>query len=428
MRIRTNMAISMDINALGLFRLRVMCFSLLAIIGCGETKSTPNNGQSTTNQNSGSSKTIPPEYRVLAETLCMEIKTSPKMFRDNKGMSELIAEGYGAILALRGIKTTDNDISYIAQQGESGVAEAVLRFERINAMPKPAGMDELLFTSLVDVCYGNIFGVYARGKDAEDKGNAIINELRCLIAATEKVDATHQLLDKIAEKYSSSSTPPNGQIVVDFDESWGYWGPHDWLSIYNAGPAITDATVVVQLTGSKQEMRKNIHFIKNWPTKTWMYARYQPGEELLGRKSDRMTVTNVQQVDVALYSPQYSTNINYIYQGKNKDAKIAEKCKPIELSGRFVPFESGILWDTQRGAEFTLNGVPFLGNCQVKLTFENGNKSTAVVWDIDLWKKGERKSFTTKEAQLTFDPEEIGISISFPGNGYVYKSNLKVKP
>lgn len=248
-----------------------------------------------------------------------------------------------------------------------------------------------------------------------------------LIVAIEKADAAQQLMGKIAEKYSAPFTPASGQIVVDFSEAWGCWGPHDWFSIYNAGPALTDITLAVELTGSKQEMRKNIHFIKSWPANTWMYARYEPGNEILGKIVGNMSVPNVQNIAVTLYSPQYSTNINYIYQGKNKDAKIGQKCKAIALSGRFVPFESGI-FGIHSGAEFTLDGVPFLGNCQVKLTFESGNKSTAVVWDIDLWKKGERKSFATKEAQLTFDPEEIGINISFPSTGYVYKSNLKVKP
>ena len=93
-----------------------------------------------------------------------------------------------------------------------------------------------------------------------------------------------------------------------------------------------------------------------------------------------------------------------------------------------MPFESGIFWDTQRGAEFTLDGVPFISNCQVKLTFDNGNKSTEVVWNIDSWGKGESKSFKTKEGQLTFDPDKINVDISFPGTGYVYKSTLEVKP
>lgn len=428
MRNRMSMKISIDTKAFGLFRLWAISFGLLAAIGCGETKSTSNNGQSTNNQNSGSSKTIPPEYRVLAETLCMEIKTSPEMFRDNKGMSELIAEGYGAILALRGIKTTDKDITYIAEQGESALAEGIRRFEKINAMPKPPGADELFFSSFIDGFFGNVFGGYARGKDAEEKQKAIVNELMPLIVAIEKADAAQQLMGKIAEKYSAPFTPASGQIVVDFSEAWGCWGPHDWLSIYNAGPALTDITLAVELTGSKQEMRKNIHFIKSWPANTWMYARYEPGNEILGKIVGNMSVPNVQNIAVTLYSPQYSTNINYIYQGKNKDAKIAKKCKAIALTGRFVPFESGIFWDTQRGAEFTLDGVPFITNCQVKLTFDNGNKSTEVVWNIDSWEKGESKSFKTKEGQLRFDPDKINVDISFPGTGYVYKSTLEVKP
>jgi hypothetical protein len=373
------------------------------------------------------SKPLPPEYRTLAENLSLDIKSSRDQYRDNKSITEIIAEGHGAVMALRGIQSSDGDIAYIAEQGQSAYSEATRRLERINALPKPPGADELFVSSFIDGFFGNVFGGYARGKDAEDKQNAIYVEAQALVAAVEKADAVHHLLPKVAAKYSAPLTNVNGRILVDFDEAWGCWGPHDWFSIYNSGPALQDCTIVVQLTGEQRDVRKNVHFIKNWPANTWMYARYEPGQEILGRKVGRMSVDSVQQLDVTVYSPQFATAINYVYQGTVKDNKIAEKCTNLKVSGRYRPFKSGFVWDTQRGAYFTLDGVSFVGKCRVDVTFRRGNRSEGWYWQFDYWKKGEEKTFDTQKGQLTFDPDNIDMVISFPGTNYKYETTLDVK-
>lgn len=82
------------------------------------------------------------------------------------------------VLALRGIQSSDRDITYIADQGQAAYSEAISRLERINALPKPPGAGELFVSSFVDGFFGNVFGGYARSKDAEDKQNAIIDVLQ----------------------------------------------------------------------------------------------------------------------------------------------------------------------------------------------------------------------------------------------------------
>ena len=397
-----------------------------ALTGCGNGTTTSVKSPDST-QGADSPKTLPPEYRTLAENLCLDIKSSPDLYRDNKGMTEIIAEGHGAVMALRGIQSSDQDITYIAEQGRSAYSEAISRLERINALPKPPGAGELFVSSFVDGLFGNVFGGYARGKDAEDKQNAIIVEAQALVGAVEKADAVHQLLPKVAEKYSAPISESSGRIVVDFDESWGWWGPHDWFSIYNSGPTLQDCTIVVQLTGEQRDVRKNVHFIKNWPANTWMYARYEPGQAILGRRVGNMSVIQVQQLDVTVYSPQFATAINYVYQGAVKDKKIAEKCKDLKLSGRYRPFDSGLVWDTQRGAYFTLDGVAFVGKCRVDVTFRRGFQSKGWYWQFDYWKKGEEKTFDTQKDQLTFDPDNIDVVISFPGTNYKHEATLAVK-
>jgi hypothetical protein len=92
---------------------------------------------------------------------------------------------------------------------------------------------------------------------------------------------------------------------------------------------------------------------------------------------------------------------------------------------RFRPFESG-LWDTQRGAFFTPDGVAFIPKCRVDVTFRRGSQSKGWYWEVDYWKKGEEKTFDTQKGQLLFDPYDIEVVISFPGTSYQYKATLVV--
>jgi hypothetical protein len=372
------------------------------------------------------SKALPPEYQTLVENLSLEMKSSPNQYRDNKSITELMSEGHRTVMALRGIHSSDPDIAYIAKQGDSAYSEALNRLERINALPKPPDAEELFFSSFIDGFFGNFSGGYSRGRDAENKQNAIIGEAQALVAAIEKADTAHQLLTSVAEKYSAPLTTSTGRIRVDFDESWGWWGPHDWFSVHNNGPALQDCTIAVQMTGAKGDVRKNVHYVKNWPNNSWLYGRYERGQEILGRKAGRMTVYVVQKVDVTVYSPKFATVINYVYQGAEKDKKIAEKCKDLKVSCRYQPFDSGFFSDTQRGALLTLDGVPFVGKCRVDVTFSKklNSERKAWYWEFDSWKKGEQKVFAAK--QLTFDPDNINVVISFPGTYYQYPTSFSI--
>jgi hypothetical protein len=56
----------------------------------------------------------PPGYRILAKNLGMEMKSSPDLFRDDKQLPEIISEGHSAIMELRGIQSSDQQVIYIA--------------------------------------------------------------------------------------------------------------------------------------------------------------------------------------------------------------------------------------------------------------------------------------------------------------------------
>lgn len=396
------------------------------LIGCGKDTGASTAPYPLPPVSTPSPKPLPEEYRTLAEHVSMEMNPAPNQFRDDEGIPEIMAEGHSAVMALRSIESSDRDIMYIATQAEASYSELLKHLERINALPKPPGAVELMVSSFVDGLFGNVFGGYARGLDAEDKQKAINAEIYPILAAIEKADAAHQLLPKVAEKYSASFCDSTNRIVVDFDESWGSFGPYDWFYIYNRGSGMKDCTILVQLTGATGEVRKNVHFVKDWPANSWMCARYAGGTELLGRNVGRTSVLEVQKVDVTIYSPQFATLIAYVYQGEEKDKDVAERCKDLKFTGRYQPFKSGILWDTQRGVKFTLDGVAGIPKCRVDITFRKWMQSKTYHWELDGWLKGEEKSFTTSKGDLTFDPTKIDMSISFPGTNYKHEVTLKV--
>ncbi|MHB1038380.1 MAG: hypothetical protein ACYC35_28055 [Pirellulales bacterium] len=353
----------------------------------------------------------------------MAMEQSPDQLRDDKGLTAILADGHEAVMTLRNIKSSDRDITYIAEQAQGAFSDVVKRLEQINSLPKPPGEGELFASSFVDGFFLNFRGAYARGKDVEDKQMALKAEAEALLAAIQKADAARQLLPKVAEKYSASLCDSAERIGVDFDESWGCFGPHDWCFLDNRGPALQDCTIVVQLTGAKGDVRKNVHFVKEWPTNSRMYARYEGGQET----TFRQTVYKVQQMDVTIYSPQFATLIKYVYEGPEKDKDVAARCKALQFKGRYQPFVSGIVWDTQRGVYFTLDGVDLIPQCQVEITFRRGSESKGWSWDYDYWKKGDEKWFGTSKEELTFEPDNIDITVSFPGTNYKHRATLAVK-
>ncbi len=369
-------------------------------------------------------KALPPEYRTLAEILSLDIRSDPKQYRDNEGMAEIIGEGHTAVMALRGIKSSDSDINYIAAQGQAAFSDAISRLERINSLPKPPGEGELFVSSFIDGFFSNFAGAFERARDAEDKQRAIINEVEGLIGAIDKADAAQTLLPKVAERYAAPVSTNAGRIRVDLDESWGPFGPHDWLCLYNTGPDLEDCTILVELTGANGDVRKNVHFLRKWSGNSWMYARYAPDYDLLGRKG-RMTVYNVDTVDVTIFSPKFSTTIHYVYTGAEKDKDVAEWCKDAHLTWWYQAFEEGIFFDTYRGVKLRLDKPAILPKCRVDVTSKSGWQSKGLYWEFDYWEQGDTKTFSHKD--LTFDPDTIEVVISFPGTNHRINRTLNRK-
>ena len=89
----------------------------LLLGGCGDSAS-PAPGSAfrpiTTTASIPATRPFPPEYRILAKNLGMEMKSSPDLFRDDKQLPEILSEGHSAIMELRGIQSSDQQVIDIA--------------------------------------------------------------------------------------------------------------------------------------------------------------------------------------------------------------------------------------------------------------------------------------------------------------------------
>lgn len=420
-----------------MFRMIAVFGLICSFSGCSDnSKQTARDGSRNTPASlvlhgTPSVKQLPPEYRVLAEQLSLDIKSSPDEFHNDKSMADAMAEIHLAIMELKGVQSSDSDLKYIADQGLAGWSEFVSSLERLNALPAPPSQSEVMVTSFfAGLAAGDpISGMLAGGTigaDAEQKKNSVAVEVQGMIAGGDKADAAHMMLPKIAERYAATPTTGMNRFVIDINASWGAFGPNDWFCVNNNGDALDDCTIQVQLTGATGQVRKNVHFVRHWPARTWMYAKYEPGQLLLGQQTGRMTVSEIQKAEVSVWSPKFTSSQTYTYQGAEKDKDIAERCSKINLTGRYQPFVKGTLWSTQRGCYFTLNGFPYTPKGRATVTFKKGKESKAFGWDFDSWKAGEEKYFGTTAGQLEFDPDSIDIALSFPGTSYQHKVNLQV--
>lgn len=371
---------------------------------------------------------LPPEFRTLAMHLAREVKHDPQEFHDDKGFTECIAEGNAAVMGLGNIKSSDTDINYIASEGQAAYAEVVKRLETLDALPKPTG-GKFLAESLVDLLNRNLSGPIARFSGVDPESQSLAGELEGLVAAANRVEAAGLLLPRVAQKYAPPIEVDSRAVGVRFRENWGdIVGPNDWLILQNtSGQVLEDCTIVVDLTGVAGDVKTNVHYVRSWAASSSVFVRYETGQEVNGRTVDRTTVRLVQTVKVTVYSPKLSAAVNYTYQGEEKTKDFAERCAKLTLSGQYRPFAHHFLLDDQRAAIVTLDGVDVLPPCTVTVAFVRGSESKSWLWNIDGWKRNEKKTFATSKGELPWDPDRIDLSIGFPNSTYEFKERFSIK-
>lgn len=404
--------------------LAVIAVNLLAAIGCVEPSSattTSGHGPASEPSNDGSLK----DLAVLAEHLDQNTWSSKAACRVTFSNQELLAFAHQGRLALGSISDADSDVAYLAEKSLQAYEDHLAALERYIALPGKSKDSEIAGRLIIEGGSDGWGGVAEVIKKEKEKEDALNVELGALFGANDRIDALRQLLPKLAEKHSAALTNADGRIAVDFDSAWGGFVHVDMLALRNEGPTLRNCLVVVDLTGEYGETRRNIHWIDQWDRGQDKVAPYIPGMLFQGKIVQKRTVTRVKSIDVTVYSPDFSTKLHYDYEGDELTKDVTSYLDSIQFTGTYQPFVDG-WWDTERGCSLRLARGQSLPRCEIAITYVKGSRTKTFDESLSQWASGEVKKFETKAGQLTFDPDHIEITLTFPRTDTIYKTQIDV--
>lgn len=406
----------------------MICLVTSQLSGCGQEKNASTPPFDPPSKSTPSEKPLPPEYRTLAKVLCLRMETSADESSNKFNDTEWLSEINSALSDFKNMDSQDDDIEYISNEGAKVLSDMLSNYEELNKIPKADTSWDSVFTIVNEMLMLKTDSLHKRVLDIENIQANILSSLQTFVLNHQKATAMQLMLPKVANKYSASFCDSTGRISLDFDESWGSQGPYDWLKIFNSGAPIKDCTIVVELTSENGEKQRNVHYLEELPSKTWMYARYEDGLkiDLIEKQINRTTVENVSNIELTLYSPKYATQITYKYKAEEFEKDVAKYCKSLNFKGSYQPFVDGIIWDTERGAKIKLEGMEFIPDCVVSITFRNDKESKVFSWPQKKWSKGEERTFSTKQGELTYEPSSMDMVITFPDTIYTHKAWFKV--
>jgi len=369
----------------------------------------------------GSRSHFPPAYVTLAKRLADECQSGRDEPEPGRDINVILAELRNASLDLNGLKTGDPDVAAIAEEARGVFRDAATSLERLSSLPRPPGQLELSGEFFLRGFALDIPGLLRRYDQVSGVQDDLLAEARRLATILKRGEASRLMLPQIAARYSGPPRKAGPALKIDFDESWGPVGPGDWLTMSNvSGGDLHDATVLVEVRGEAGDVARSVHFVPSWRAGTAIDARYTGGDESLGFPVGRQTVANVASVTVSLWSEELrQEGIAYHYLGAEHDADVARYCAAMRVRARFRPFQTGIVWDTQRGMELWLDGIAALPRPRITATFRRKADVRAWYWDFPRWDQGERKVLDAGKA-LPWDPEEVTVEMSFPRTGHRY--------
>jgi len=371
---------------------------------------------------------LPPAYVTLAKRLADECQSGRGDPGPGKDVNVILAELRNATLDLKGLKATDPDVDAVAEEARGVFRDAVSSMERLIALPRPPGSLELAGESFLRGLILDIPGLARRYDQVSGVQEALLAEARRLAAAIKRGEAARLMLPRIAARYGGPPPAAGRALLIDFDESWGPVGPADWLTLTNAsGVELHNATVLVEVRGGSGENARSVHFVPAWKAGAAIDAKYTAGDESLGFPVGRQSVKDVSAVTVSVWSDELSQEgIAYAYAGPEHDADVARYCATMRVRVQYRPFQRGLLWNTERGADAWLEGIPFVPRPRITATFRRGPSTLSWYWDFERWADGERKTLDAG-GKLPWDPEEITVEVTFPNTGSRHRASWPVR-
>jgi hypothetical protein len=274
----------------------------------------------------------------------------------------------------------------------------------------------------------DIGGVISAYSEAQDREDAIVAELRSLVAAHRRLDAAKFLLPQCAARYGGPTAVEGIPITADLDASWGPFGPADRMMLANSsGIELLNCTILVELRGAGGEVAQDVHFVPRWASGAMVYAEYSAGVELLGAIHASCTPPRVESAVISVGADELKReSIAYTYAGVERDRDVEMYCKDMLILASYRPFAKGMFRNTDRGVTARLKGIARLERPRITVTFRRGGSELALYWDLAQWDDGETKTLDTA-GRLVWDPESYEIAVTFPDTSYSYRGTWHVE-
>jgi hypothetical protein len=140
---------------------------------------------------------------------------------------------------------------------------------------------------------------------------------------------------------------------------------------------------------------------------------------MLGETMNRSTVAHVQTIIMNIQSSIFTTQLSYTVDRQERDNQITAMCKPLKLTGTILR-KPHLLTRTTYIAQIVLDGAPFVPKGQLDLVMGNQVQTQTFHVPFNSWHRGAAETIP-----LTFRPDSIHATITFPDTGYKYTTQIE---
>ena len=366
-------------------------------------------------------QSTPGAFFELAKEMSSETFTDPKLKKPKVETLESIQkEIHELLINLEKIKTNDNAIKRVLESSISGLDELFKSLDALSKLPEPSSeFESIIGAVLLGALAGDALeGALAGGKlgfnngiKREEYGEA----LKKVGLSLTKLENVCSLMPSLAKKFGAKFEDNAGRFACNIDETYPGMAPEDWIYIYNSGKSLDNVSIDLAIKGLGKS-GNNYCFLSTWPSESWICIPCEGTE----------TVPRIESAKISIISEDYSTNFNAEYSQKERDADIARYLADLKIECSYQAFESGIIWDTQRGVSLKLTGYPILQKPKVTVTFSApGVVTKSLFWEIDSLTANNSKVFDSKA--FSFNPKVINILIELPGTTYKIEKAINFK-
>lgn len=365
------------------------------------------------------------QYAELASLIADPLRMSPGTNELVEEPAQLVAAAQIKLIKLRALRSNNPTIAAIASESAAG-GEEVLQHQQQLASLAREDPSESLSLGVLGLCFGLPSGslVVEGAKDLTAHAQTIALEKSSWLSAFERCRAAQLMLPTAAAECCFTQTSAPSLLSVDIDEAWAGSADYDSVCLTNdTGKTLHNCTVVVELR-SRDESRRNVHFVPEWNPSTARYARYgsgvQFGQDVIGRQ----TVVGIDEARVSFWADEmHAENIVYPYADRDEDRQKILDAMKVEWRYLPVTFLGG------RSLDLTLDGLSSLPAHRITLIYHRSGAPASqqkLNWDLGGWKRGEQVRLDAG-ANLAWDPELIDVRVTFADSKCAWSRTLDLR-